>query len=147
MSDPAAAQTATAAPIPAPPTITLPALTCGELYAGIILGTDGTPSHHVILLSEERGGLTWRAAQEFAGSIGGAFPTLAEQALLYANVPTEFLSDWYWCGEPFVGNEPDSWGPGAYCHSFGFGGRGVDSVAEKLRARAVRRVATHSAVA
>jgi hypothetical protein len=33
----------------------------GEHYAGIILGKDGAPDHHVILLPWEANGVTWNA--------------------------------------------------------------------------------------
>ena len=38
----------------------------GEQYAGIIVGKDGEPSHHLILLPEQHGCTNWKKASEWA---------------------------------------------------------------------------------
>jgi hypothetical protein len=56
-------------------TITLPNLEQGEIYAGIILTSDGAPSHHLILLPGDNGDDNWADQTEWAKSIGGELPT------------------------------------------------------------------------
>ena len=57
-------------------------LACGEHYAGVILGKDGTPNYHLILLPGDENEITWEKAEEWATSINGELPTRREQALL-----------------------------------------------------------------
>lgn len=59
----------------------------GEGYAGIILGKDGNPSHHLVLLpgmSPNR--LDFDEATEWAASAGGILPKWQELAIIVANV-------------------------------------------------------------
>lgn len=57
------------------PRITVPAadieLADGEIYAGLILNDDGTPSHHLVLLPGDHEDTTWQAAVDWAKSLGG----------------------------------------------------------------------------
>ena len=105
-----------------------------ELYAGLILGLDGTPDHHVILLPGEAEGVTWEAAKVFATKIGGERPTTREQALLDANLQREFQPRWYWSCEQHAASDDYAWG-----HNFDTGGQYYYESAS-LRARAVRRL-------
>ena len=66
-------------------------LKAGELYAGIILGKDGQPDHHLILLpGEPAKRLSWDRAVKWATKNGGELPTRREQSLLFANLKEEF---------------------------------------------------------
>ena len=105
-----------------PATISIPAakieLTKGERYAGLILGADGNPSHHLVLLPGEAEDQTWQQATEWAEKQGGGLPTRAEQSLLFANIKSEFQSAWYWSGQQHETN------PGwAWCQLFRNGGQ------------------------
>ena len=70
----------------------------GERYAGLILGDDGKPSHHLVLLPSDVEA-TWEGAKKLAAKAGGDLPTRREQSLLFANLKGEFQADWYWSGE------------------------------------------------
>src|SRR5262249_5501561 len=62
-----------------PQPITLGQLRSGERYAGLILGKDGEPGYHLILLPGEVEDKTWEQAKEWAASVGGELPTRREQ--------------------------------------------------------------------
>ena len=70
-----------------------------EHYAGIILGKDGEPDHHLILLAGEAESVNWAQAKDFAAKAGGELPTRREQSLLFANLKEQFQPRWYWSGE------------------------------------------------
>lgn len=53
-----------------------------ELYAGIILGKDGAPDHHLILLPGKADDVNFKKAGDWAKSIGGELPTRREQSLM-----------------------------------------------------------------
>ncbi len=112
-----------------------PALAAGELYAGLILGKDGAPDHHLILLPGAAEDLTWEQAKEWATSVGGELPTRREQSLLYANLKEEFESTWYWSGEQCAGYSDNAW-----IQSFGGGNQDDNRKDYEFRARAVRRL-------
>lgn len=108
----------------------------GEHYAGIILGKDGQPDHHLILLPGEAQGVNWDGAKEFATTAGGELPTRREQSLLYANLKEEFTPNWYWSGEQHAASSGSAWYQGF------INGDQVWSYKDlKCRARAVRRIA------
>src|SRR3972149_1286236 len=93
----AAFEAQTAPPYP-PPEATID-LRPGEHYAGIIVGKEGDPSHHVILMAEQpTDELNWKAALDWAKRIGGELPTRRQQSLLYANCKEQFEGTWYWSG-------------------------------------------------
>lgn len=107
----------------------------GERYAGIILGDDGMPSHHLVLLPGEADEVNWKDAQAWAEQMGGELPHRCEQALLFANMRDEFASAWYWS------NAQHAFGSGcAWCQNFGSGDLYLSHETIKLRARAVRRL-------
>lgn len=116
-------------------TTTLPELTQGEIYAGIILNSDGTPSHHLILLPGDNDDAHWAEQTEWAKSIGGELPTRAEQSLLFANCKQHFQKNWYWSGET-VSSEP-GW---AWYQCFQYGHQSYHYKHDELRARVVRRL-------
>jgi hypothetical protein len=107
----------------------------GELYAGLILGADGEPDHHLILLPGAAEDVTWAAAKEFATSVGGELPTRREQALLYANLKHEFEPHWYWSSEQHAAYDGFAW-----VQHFYNGCQNLSSKSASLRARAVRRL-------
>jgi hypothetical protein len=106
-----------------------------ELYAGIILGKDGEPDYHLILLSPKAVYANWEAAKRFASTVGGELPTRREQYQLYANLKEEFKGQHYWSGELRASNSDFAW-----CHNFYGGGESNYSKHIMLSARAVRRV-------
>jgi hypothetical protein len=75
----------------------------GERYAGLILGDDGKPSHHLVLLPGDVEA-TWEGAKKLTEKAGGELPTRREQSLLFANLKGEFQADWYWSGEQSSGS-------------------------------------------
>ena len=113
----------------------VPALEDGERYAGVLLGADGSPNQHIILLPQEADRLPWKAAVKWATSIGGELPTRREQALLFENLPRQFKSYWYWSNAQHVFISNCAW-----CQYFGDGDQGYGTITSKLRARAVRRL-------
>jgi hypothetical protein len=106
----------------------------GEHYAGLILNTDGTPSHHLVLLPAADKRMAWQAAVEYAKDQGGVLPTRAEQALLYANLKAQFQPAWYWSSEEYDGD-----GSYAWSQNFNYGGQYCNRKSYEGRARAVRR--------
>ena len=76
----------------------------GEYYAGIILGEDGAPSHHLILLPGDVDKKTWADAKEWATEQGGELPSRREQSLLFANLKSHFEARWYWSAEEYESN-------------------------------------------
>lgn len=107
----------------------------GEQYAGLILGKDGKPDHHVVLLPGEAEEISWSSAREWAASNGGELPTRRELALLYANLREHFQRVWYWSNEP---QEPRShlvWG-----QNFTSGIQTMYGRPFRGRARAIRRL-------
>ena len=111
----------------------------GERYAGLILGKDGDPSYHLVLLPGQADDITWEKAMEWAGKQGGEYvaslPTRREQALLSANLKEEFEERAYWSCEA---HESESgW---AWYQSFLIGGQISNHRLNELRARAVRRL-------
>jgi len=107
----------------------------GEHYAGIILGKNGQPDHHLILLPGQADDVTFQQAQEFATKASGELPTRREQSLLYANLKEEFEERWYWSGELHASNSVFAW-----CQIFINGNQNYGNTGNKCRARAVRRV-------
>jgi hypothetical protein len=110
-------------------------LKAGEVYAGLILGLDGQPDHHLVLLPGEAERVTWVEAKDFAAQAGGELPTRREQALLYANLKHEFKSAWYWSGEQHAADDDDAW-----FQYFYYGYQFTNGKSASLRARAVRRL-------
>ncbi|QEZ48525.1 DUF1566 domain-containing protein [Cupriavidus oxalaticus] len=115
------------------PAVTL-TLAPGEVYAGYLLGKDGEPGHHMILLPGEVS-MPWEKAMEWAASIGGDLPTRREQSLLYANVSENFKRDWYWSNTQYAGYSGYAWRQDFYD-----GGQDFYREGNEFRARAVRRI-------
>lgn len=111
----------------------------GERYAGLIMGKDGEPNYHLVLLPGQADDITWGKAMEWAGKQGGEYvaslPTRREQAMLFANLKEEFEERAYWSCEA---HESESgW---AWCQYFLSGLQYGTTRGSELRARAVRRL-------
>lgn len=106
----------------------------GERYAGIVLGSDGRISHHLVLLPGQADDVDWNSAREWANAAGGELPTRQEQALLYANLKGEFESAWYWSAEAHASDGSYAWG-----QYFVGGSQSNYHKSHGGRARAVRR--------
>lgn len=107
----------------------------GEYYAGVILGKDGAPDHHLILLPGEIDDVTWAAARDWAVRVGGELPNRRELALLFANQKEQFQRVWYWSREPSETRSQLVWG-----ENFSSGIQTMYGRQFHGRARAVRRV-------
>lgn len=111
-------------------------LAVGEHYAGLVLGDDGTPKHHLVLLPGDGDDMTWSDAGEWATQAGGTLPTRQEQALLFANCKAQFRRDWYWSAE-----QHETEGSYAWFQLFDDGVQYYYRKNDTCRARAVRRFA------
>ncbi len=112
----------------------------GEHYAGIIIGKDGEPSHHLILLPGDAESVNWKDANAWAAGQGGELPTRREQSLLYANLKEQFEEAAYWSAQEYESNSGFAW------YQFFYGGRqGYGHKDDERRARAVRRI-PHSSI-
>lgn len=107
----------------------------GEHYAGLILGKEGGPDYHVVLLNGEVAQAGWTAATGWARELGGELPTRRELSLLFANLKEQFEREWYWSSEPQAGHPHLVWG-----QNFASGIQTVYGRAFRGHARAVRRV-------
>ena len=107
----------------------------GERYAGPVMDADGFISHHLVLMPGLREDITWKDAMAWAEEIGGALPSRQEQALLYANLKSEFEPKWYWSGQVHEDDSSFAWGQFFYG-----GGQSYGHQSYEGRARAVRRV-------
>lgn len=109
----------------------------GESYAGLILGKNGAPDHHLVLLPGAATNVSWSAAREWATSTGGELPTRRELALLYANLKELFQREWYWSCEASETRVQFVWG-----QNWASGIQTMNGRQYLAHARAVRRVAT-----
>ena len=107
----------------------------GEQYAGIILGKEGQPDYHLILLPGQKEDVTWQVAMDWAASIGGQLPDRRDQSLLYANLKEKFDARWYWSCEQHATESAWAWVQG-----FGYGLQHYGRKGHDCRARAVRRL-------
>ncbi|SDR37109.1 hypothetical protein SAMN05443245_5185 [Paraburkholderia fungorum] len=107
----------------------------GEKYAGVIIGEDGSPGHHVILLPGEAETVDWADAGKWAAEQGGELPNRREQSLLFANLKGEFQSAWYWSGQQHETNSGWAW-----YQDFNYGHQSHGDKDFHCRARVVRRL-------
>ncbi|MFZ6690265.1 DUF1566 domain-containing protein [Undibacterium sp. SXout20W] len=108
----------------------------GEIYSGLILGKDGEPDHHLVLLpAKPEKALNWSDAVAWAKSVGGDLPTRSEQALLLANNKEHFEGAWYWSNTQGAHYTDFAWMQG-----FDYGDQGSNHKSDECRARAVRRL-------
>jgi hypothetical protein len=108
----------------------------GEFYAGLILGKNGAPDHHVVLLADDVENATWTAAREWAAASGGELPTRRELALLGANLKEQFQREWYWSSDVSEARSQLVWG-----QNFSSGIQTMYGRQFHGRARAIRRIA------
>ena len=107
----------------------------GEAYAGLILGKNGAPDHHLILLPDDMDDVTWSTARNWATAAGGALPTRRELSLLHANLKEGFMRVWYWSAEQSEARPQLVWG-----QNFSSGIQTMYGRQFHGRARAVRRI-------
>jgi hypothetical protein len=107
----------------------------GESYAGLILGKEGTPDYHLILLPGDAADVSWPAARDWAADDGGELPTRRELSLLFANLREQFERGWYWSSEHHETRAQLVWG-----QNFASGIQTVYGRPYRGHARAVRRV-------
>ena len=121
----------------APRALTIPAATillgAGEHYAGLALDADGKPSHHLVLLADTFNG-PWDAAVAKALELGGYLPSRLEQALLFANLKSQFEESYHWSAEQHAGYSDYAW-----MQNFGNGNQNNDNKSNSRHARFVRR--------
>lgn len=108
----------------------------GEVYAGLIIGKNGAPDHHVVLLPDDAENATWSAAREWAASLGGVLPTRRELSLLSANLKEQFQREWYWSSDVSEARSQLVWG-----QNFSSGIQTMYGRQFHGRARAIRRLA------
>jgi hypothetical protein len=111
----------------------------GEVYAGLILGKDGQPDYHLVLLpgattSNWPDALYWAYGLDTLGK--SALPTRYESLLLAINISDSFDADeWYWTSTQHALNPNYAW-----IQYFGVGGQDYNRKSIECRARAVRRI-------
>ena len=109
----------------------------GEAYAGLILGKDGEPDYHLVLLPDDVSDVSWPTAREWASDEEGDLPTRRELALLFANQRERFDRVWYWSSEQHDTRPQLVWG-----QNFASGIQTVYGRPFRGHARAVRRIGT-----
>ena len=108
----------------------------GEHYAGMIVGKEGEPSYHLVLMAQTpTEDQKWKAATKWAEKTGGSLPTRREQSLLFANLKEQFEERYYWSCEQHASDAGYAW-----YQSFDDGHQDSINVDHELCARAVRRV-------
>lgn len=107
----------------------------GEFYAGLILGKEGAPHQHLVLLPGNADDVTWSAARAWAAESGGELPTRRELALLFANLREQFGRVWYWSCEQSEARSQLVWG-----QNFSSGIQTMYGRPFRGHARAVRRL-------
>ena len=111
-------------------------LQAGEYYAGAIIGENGIPTHHLVLMAAQAADINWDNATAWAARVGGELPTSAEQALLFANLKAQFEPGWHWSCTQCAASPSHAWS-----QSFNYGYQYSLHKSYEGRARAVRRVA------
>jgi hypothetical protein len=106
-----------------------------ETYAGLILGKNGEPDYHLVLLPGEASDVTRANAKEFAKKAGGELPSRREQSLLFANLKEAFKPNWYWSSEQYASDARSAW-----VQHFFDGGQFSYHIYDPCRAVAVRRL-------
>lgn len=110
-------------------------LKTGEVYAGLILGQDGAPDYHLIVIPGELEKATFAEAQKWVKKHGGDLPTRREWGVLFANAKEAFQPYWYWSGEHSASVACYAW-----YQYFDYGDQYDFDVTNHCCARAVRRL-------
>lgn len=120
------------------PAITL-SLEPGEKNAGLILGKDGESDYFLILLPDTAADINWNDAVKWAKKLNSkhetSLPNRREQSLLFANLKDDFEGRAYWSSEQHASISDYAW-----CQGFDYGYQHSWSKANRLQARAVRRI-------
>ena len=106
----------------------------GEQYAGIQLGVNVEPDHHIFLMPHKFTG-TWAKAVAHAKDIAGSLPTRREMRILFANAKQYFEGDWHWTDEQHAVISDYAW---VQVFGVGFQFSGIKS--DSRLARFVRRL-------
>ena len=109
-------------------------LKTGEHYAGILLGKNGEPDHHLVVVAVNDNKADWKKQGSWAEAVGGEMPTRRELNLLRANLRELFKPDWYWSCETHESDSSYAW-----CRDFLSGSSDITHKGAALRAVAVRR--------
>ena len=107
----------------------------GEHYAGLVLKDDGTPAHHLVLMTarpDQR--MPWRQAKDWVLSINGAQPTQHEAVLIRVHCLNHIEQGGYWVNES--DRDPDY----AWVYYFTTGGQYCIRKSSEAHAVAVRRI-------
>lgn len=107
----------------------------GERYAGLVLGDDGEPMCHLVLLPGYAEDVSWDAAGEWAKAQGGELPSRREQSLLFAHCKAHLQPRWHWSREAHEDDASYAW----YCY-FDDGDQGNGRKSFQGCAVAVRRL-------
>ncbi|MDE2254575.1 MAG: DUF1566 domain-containing protein [Betaproteobacteria bacterium] len=109
-------------------------LKAGEHYAGLLLGKNGEPDQHLVVIAVNDATANWTKQTKWAKSVGGDLPGRRELNLLRANMRELFKDDWYWSNETHASDSSYAW-----FQNFSYGGQYYDLKSAALRAVAVRR--------
>ncbi len=109
-------------------------LKAGEHYAGLLLGKNGEPDQHLVVVAVSDTKADWAKQTEWAKGAGGELPTRRELNLLRANARELFKDDWYWSNETYESESSYAW----FQH-FDYGLQDLIPKSAALRAVAVRR--------
>ncbi|RFP19134.1 DUF1566 domain-containing protein [Duganella sp. BJB475] len=107
----------------------------GEIYAGLLLGENGAPDAHVIVMAGELTDVDWDKSMAWAAKIGGSLPTRREQRLLFANAKEGFQPRYYWSCEQRADYPTLAW-----FQLFDYGGQISFLKSYAGAARAIRRL-------
>lgn len=108
----------------------------GEDYGGFLLGQDGKPDYHLVVLQGELARGNWEKAKKYAADAGGELPDRREARLLAINIPQHFnKGSWYWTSAQFADNDGYAW-----FQDFSDGLQDFYPKSCEYRARAVRRI-------
>lgn len=107
----------------------------GEHYAGLILGKNGEPDYHLVVVAITETEADWKAHTAWAKKARGEMPTRRELNLLRANLRELFASTWYWSSEVYEGNSAYAW-----FQNFTNGRQTISHKGAARRAVAVRRL-------
>ena len=110
-------------------------LKAGEHYAGLLLGKNGEPDQHLMVIAVNDTKANWATQTEWAKGVGGELPTRRELNLLRANVRELVRDDWYWSIETYESESSYAW-----CQDFDDGVQSLCLKSAALRAVAVRRI-------
>ena len=110
-------------------------LKTGEHYAGLLLGKNGEPDQHLVVIAVNDTKTNWAAQTEWAKGAGGELPSRRELNLLRANMRELFKDEWYWSNETYESESSYAW-----CQNFDDGSQCDIHKSAALRAVAVRRI-------